>query len=64
MAKKVQPLPASPVQTSAPVAAVKADLVAILTTDEFAGHGGSYVLDPATGQRKRQQDPEPDPKPE
>jgi len=30
------------------------------TTDEFAGHGGSYLLDPATGVRtlvERTEDP-------
>jgi hypothetical protein len=29
------------------------DKIAIITTDEHAGVGGSFVLDPATGQRAR-----------
>lgn len=37
-----------------------------INTDEFAGQGGSYMLDPATGQRtlvERTQDPAPAPAP-
>lgn len=36
-------------------------LIAVLTTDEFAGQGGSYVYDAAAGKRTRQPDLLPDP---
>lgn len=34
---------------------------AIITTDEHAGMGGSFVIDPTTGQRKRVEFTEPAP---
>lgn len=37
-------------EAAAPAAPVKTALEAI-TTDEYAGQGGSYVFDPATGKR-------------
>lgn len=33
----------------------------VLTTDEFAGKGGSYVFDPVSGTRTRVEGPEDDP---
>lgn len=30
-----------------------ADLIAVITSDEFAGQGGSYTYDPATGKRTK-----------
>lgn len=35
------------------VADSKPDILAIITTDEHAGRGGSYVLDPTTGKREK-----------
>jgi hypothetical protein len=49
---KSQPQPASEVQTSAPTP--QDPVVAALTSDEFAGQGGSFVFDPETGKRARQ----------
>ncbi len=34
-----------------PAQAVPVDVRTVLTTDEHAGRGGSYVFDPATGKR-------------
>lgn len=28
-------------------------MMQVIATDEFAGHGGSYIYDPATGKRTR-----------
>jgi hypothetical protein len=61
MANTRKPLPASLVQTSAPQPDQHAELLAAHTTDEFAGQGGSYIFDPATGKRTRQQVPETPP---
>lgn len=44
--------PKQEVQTSAP--APQDPVVAALTSDEFAGQGGSFVFDPETGKRTRQ----------
>lgn len=58
MANTKKPLPASLVQTSVPKPDKHAEMVAAHATDEFAGQGGSYIFDPATGRRHRRPDPE------
>jgi len=42
-----------PAATPAPAEKKPVDPMEVITTDEHAGHGGSYQLDPATGARTK-----------